>query len=103
MKNTSSVQKLYRVEGMHCASCAVLINKVLEKQKGMISANVSFGAEKLTITFDSNLITEEKISTLIKTLGYTLITEEGVYRWLVLQTSTRPVTTMIWKRKMLPA
>ncbi len=70
------VQKLYRIEGMHCASCAVLINKVLAKQKGVQSVNASFGAEKLVIEFDHELITEEKIKQLVKALGYTLILEE---------------------------
>jgi len=70
------VQKLYRIEGMHCASCAVLINKVLEKQKGVFSVNASFGAEKLAIEFDSDAISEEKIKKLVKKLGYTLMAEE---------------------------
>lgn len=69
-------QKLYRIEGMHCASCAVLINKVLEKQKGVFSVNASFGAEKLVIEFDSAILQEKKIKSLTKSLGYTLISEE---------------------------
>lgn len=76
MKTAASAQKLYRVEGMHCASCAVLINKILEKQKGVTAVNVSFGAEQLTITFDPKLIGEEKIAALLKTLGYTLVAED---------------------------
>jgi len=70
------INKLYRVEGMHCASCAVLINKILGTQKGVNSANASFGAEKLSISFDPNVITEEKIHSLIKGLGYSLLSEE---------------------------
>lgn len=62
---------------MHCASCAVLINTVLGKQKGVQSVNASFGAEKLTISFDSNVITEEKILGFGKSLGYTFIQEES--------------------------
>lgn len=76
MEQPTYTQKLYRIEGMHCASCAVLINKVLEKQKGVASANASFGAEKLSISFDSSVFPEEKIMSLVKTLGYTLISEE---------------------------
>lgn len=69
-------QKLYRIEGMHCASCAVLINKILEKQKGVISVNANFGSERLVVEFDPGQITEEKIKELVKNLGYTLISEE---------------------------
>ena len=70
------VQKLYRVGGMHCASCAVLINTILQKQKGVASVNASFGAEKLSISFDQGLITEQKIMELGKSLGYSF-TEEA--------------------------
>jgi len=76
MKEKSKVQKLYRIEGMHCASCSVLINKVLAKQKGVFSVNASFGAERLVIEFDPNIITEEKIKSLMNSLGYTLFSEE---------------------------
>ena len=76
MPNNNIQQKLYRIEGMHCASCAILINKILEKQKGVKSVNASFGAEKLVVQFDSEQISEEKIKELVKNLGYILISEE---------------------------
>lgn len=72
----TTTQKLYRIHGMHCASCSVLINTVLSKQQGVESVNASFGAEKLTISFDPNKISEERIHTLVKSLGYTLSSEE---------------------------
>src|SRR3989344_3262774 len=70
-------QKLYRVQGMHCASCAVLINTVLGKQKGVASVNASFGAEKLSIAFDPGIIPEDKIKSLGKSLGYSFFEEES--------------------------
>jgi len=75
MPTGNNVQKLYRIQGMHCASCAVLINTVLGKQKGVKNVNASFGAEKLTISFDSSVITEEKILGFGKSLGYSFIEE----------------------------
>lgn len=73
----SLTQKLYRIGGMHCASCAVLINTVLKKQKGVESVNASFGAEKLSISFDPNVMPEEKILGLGKSLGYSFMSEES--------------------------
>ena len=70
-------QKLYRIGGMHCASCSVLINTILQKQKGVQDVNASFGAEKLTISFDPTLITEGKIISVGKSLGYSFIEEES--------------------------
>ena len=62
---------------MHCASCAVLINTVLGKQKGVASVNASFGAEKLSIAFDPGIIPEDKIKSLGKSLGYSFFEEES--------------------------
>ena len=48
-----------KVKGMHCASCSVLINKLLGKQNGIVSVNTSYGAEKTSIEFDESKIKEK--------------------------------------------
>ena len=58
------------IVGMHCATCAVTIGKVLRKQSGIISANVNYATEKAAIEFNSSQITLEKISQVIGSLGY---------------------------------
>ena len=35
-----------KVTGMHCASCALNIEKSLKKTKGVLSASVNYGSEK---------------------------------------------------------
>lgn len=62
-----------KVKGMHCASCSVLIDKLIGKQPGVISIKTSYGAEKTAIEFDETKITLEKIDELINKLGYDLI------------------------------
>lgn len=62
-----------KVKGMHCASCSVLIDKLLAKQPGVISIKTSYGAEKAAIEFDETKISLEKIDELINKLGYDLI------------------------------
>jgi P-type Cu+ transporter len=68
-----------KVKGMHCASCSVLIDKLLGKQPGIVSVNTSYGAEKTTIEFDESKIDLVKIDEFINKLGYDLIRpdEEG--------------------------
>ena len=51
------------IKGMHCTSCAGLIEKQLKKVAGVSEARVNFASEKATITYDS---TVSKISDLIK-------------------------------------
>ncbi|MEN9405689.1 MAG: hypothetical protein RLY47_648 [Candidatus Parcubacteria bacterium] len=62
----------YRVKGMHCASCATIIQKTLTKTDGVSSADVSYGTEKATISFDSTKTDPASLSKHIEPLGYTL-------------------------------
>jgi Cu+-exporting ATPase len=62
-----------KVKGMHCASCSVLIDKLLLKQPGVTSVKTSYGAEKSAIEFDESKITLNKIDEFINKLGYDLI------------------------------
>lgn len=58
------------VSGMHCANCALTINKKLSKEKGIASANVNFSASKAFVEFDENKTNEESILSAIKDAGY---------------------------------
>ena len=40
------------IQGMHCSSCAALIEKSLKKVDGVKEANVNFAAEKALVVFD---------------------------------------------------
>ncbi|OGZ99366.1 MAG: copper-translocating P-type ATPase [Candidatus Sungbacteria bacterium RIFCSPHIGHO2_02_FULL_47_11] len=58
---------------MHCASCSVLIDKLVGKEPGVISIKTSYGAEKTAVEFDESKIPLTKIDQLINQLGYDLI------------------------------
>ncbi|MEI6672935.1 MAG: cation transporter [bacterium] len=58
------------IEGMHCGSCALLIEHALKKTQGVQQANVNFSAEKATITFDEDKVQLAEIQKAIKRLGY---------------------------------
>lgn len=68
-----------KVKKMHCASCSILIDKLVGKQAGVQSIKTSYGSEKTVIEFDETKITLEKIDEFINKLGYDLIrpTEQG--------------------------
>ena len=70
---------VYKIKGMHCASCSVLINKTLARMKGVVSANANYGSEKLLLEYNPSEIALEKIHEIVDKLGYTLILpKEGV-------------------------
>lgn len=56
--------------GMHCASCAGLIERKLKKVPGVKEANVNYGAEKARVVYDTALADIEKIQSAVKAAGY---------------------------------
>ncbi len=55
---------------MHCASCALNIEKSLKKLEGVQDANVNFSIARATVEFDENKIKEENIVKSIENSGY---------------------------------
>lgn len=58
------------ISGMHCASCALLIEKSLKEAKGVKKANVNFAAEKALIIFDENATNADALIKVIFGAGY---------------------------------
>ena len=58
------------ITGMHCASCAAVINKALSKTKGVKEANVNFSTAKATVDYDGSQIKEKELIEIIKGKGY---------------------------------
>ena len=63
----------YKIKGMHCASCAGIIEKTLKKIDGVTSAEVNYGIEAAKLAFDPAKTNPEQLSKTIEPLGYTLI------------------------------
>jgi P-type Cu+ transporter len=60
------------VEGMHCASCASVIKRKLEKIEGVEACEVNYGTEKAKITFDPTKASVTQMNQEISQLGYNL-------------------------------
>lgn len=59
-----------KVGGMHCASCAGLIERSLKKVPGVSSANVNLAAEKASIVFDGQFTDQKNLILAIEKAGY---------------------------------
>ena len=57
-QNTTMTKKTYKIQGMHCASCAGTIERVLLKVAGVRSASVNFASESALIEFDELVVFE---------------------------------------------
>ncbi len=62
-----------KVKGMHCASCSVLIDKLLAKQPGIIKTSTSYGAQKVALEYEESQITLNKIDEFVNKLGYDIV------------------------------
>src|SRR3972149_5327630 len=59
-----------KIAGMHCASCAVTIEKNLRKLQGVKSASVNYATETASLEHAHGL-SKEKIKEAVSSLGYT--------------------------------
>ena len=58
------------VTGMHCASCASLIEEVLAEQPGLLEARVDLESERAAVTFDDHVTDLGALQAAIAELGY---------------------------------
>ena len=63
-------KKTYKIHGMHCASCAGTIERVLLKTAGVRSAAVNFASESALVEFDENIVLESGLSRAVESVGY---------------------------------
>lgn len=61
------MKKDFNIKGMHCASCALNIEKKLKKTPGVKKANVSYTTEKASVEYEGD---EQKVIKAIKDSGY---------------------------------
>jgi len=60
------------VQGMHCASCALTVERALKKVAGVKNAAVNFATEKATVEYEDGLDAEKLEEAVAKT-GYQLV------------------------------
>ena len=74
LEGNESIKKIILpVKGMHCASCAMNIEKSLKRVSGVKNANVNYASEKVSVEYNSNLANESDLENAIKNAGYDVI------------------------------
>lgn len=64
------------IEGMHCTSCVLSLNKTFEKVEGVESVDADLASNKLHLTVNPKKLPFDEIETLVKNLGFELHTDE---------------------------
>jgi Cu+-exporting ATPase len=58
------------IRGMHCSSCAGLIERSIRKLPGIKQANVNFASEKATVISEPGSVTQEQVIAAVRKAGY---------------------------------
>ncbi|HFR3537970.1 TPA: heavy metal translocating P-type ATPase [Streptococcus suis] len=61
------------VSGMTCASCALTVEKAVGKLTGVEEASVNLATEKLSVSFDENVLSLSDIGQAVEKAGYGLV------------------------------
>uniref|UniRef100_Q3AS03 P-type Cu(+) transporter n=1 Tax=Chlorobium chlorochromatii (strain CaD3) TaxID=340177 RepID=Q3AS03_CHLCH len=62
----------YSVKGMHCASCAAIIEKKLSKVDGISKASVNLATETAQLSFDKESLSTEALNNILNNYGFSL-------------------------------
>ena len=65
-------QRMFPVEGMHCANCAALVERTLASAPGVLGADVNLALEKATVTAFSGSLAPESLAERLDGAGYVL-------------------------------
>jgi Cu+-exporting ATPase len=71
--NAQTKKVILAIGGMHCASCASVIERRLSKAEGVQKATVNFAAEKATVEYDESKSDEKKLGEVVEKAGYKVL------------------------------
>lgn len=66
-----------KINGIHCASCVLKIEKAMLKERGIFSANINFALGTLTLEFFPHEIALGEIKNKIRAIGYDVEEDDG--------------------------
>ena len=89
------------IEGMHCSSCALLIEKSLKKMPGVLQASVNFSSEQAMVKIDPMTASKKELLKAVENAGYTgfLIDESHTSN----EMEKRIKETHLWSKKFIRA
>ena len=64
------VHSVFKIEGMHCSSCAMNIDFDLEDLDGVEKSQTSYAKQETAVEYDSSVVTLPKLIGQIQKTGY---------------------------------
>ncbi len=72
-----SAEKTFRIEGMTCAACSRAVERATRKLEGVVSSDVNLATEKLTIKYETDIVSAQIIKSAVQKAGYKAIEESA--------------------------
>lgn len=66
----------FKIQGMHCASCAVRNEASLKKLKGVKDASVNYALTLASVEYDENQVDEKSLHEVVVKNGYKVVTQD---------------------------
>ncbi len=63
-------KKQFRIQGMHCVGCAMVIDVALEDLFGVQSANTNYAKQTTDVIYDEKRLNEENLVEAVSKAGY---------------------------------
>jgi copper chaperone CopZ len=67
------IKKIFKVEDMHCANCAMRIESIEDDLSGIKEVNASYVKQQMIVEYDENAVSVDEIITAVKQKGYQAI------------------------------
>ena len=74
------------IDGMTCSACSNGLEKYLNKQNGIINANVNLVMANATVDYDEKILDQEKIEKYVKQAGFV---SNGIFKEIKIEKKTR--------------
>lgn len=68
-------KEIFKITGMHCASCAMNIELAAMKMPGVKSSQVNFATETILVEYDEKITSKKDFRETIENLGYKLLAD----------------------------
>ncbi len=65
-----AVEKTLSTTGMHCRSCALLIDMTVEELEGVLEVSTDYLSGNTTVVFDPDLVSVDEMISAIRSVGY---------------------------------
>ncbi len=62
-----------KIRGMECPNCAMILERIEDKVKGVLKAEASYRKEQMVVEFNENQVTEAQIRAEVNRMGYEVV------------------------------